>query len=417
MLAATPLLLRHLGVAPYGIWLVANAAISVGSIVSSGFGDAVIQRIAVLRSTSDKIAIRSVIANMLTINISLGALLALVLWCIVPFVSGRITHHDPALETSCIWSLRVGSVLILLKSIESVFISALRAFEMYAPAVRVSIATRLLTIAVSVLLAARGHDITSLMFATAVVLVGGIAAQWKILQGLGLAPLLPAFDRNVVLSLASFGAFSWLQAIAGVFFSQADRLLLGLTLGVSAVAYYGVCVQITQPIHGLTAAALHFLFPHLSRHNARGDHATMRRAIGRAIKFNIALSALLTAVVLLFGQRFIYLWLGHAFAAQSSGLLPLLGAGFGVLSLNVAGHYALLALGRVRLVAALNLAGGVAMLVAIILLVPRIGSAGAAWSRLLYGSVTCLAYLPIVLQFSLLSRTQFATVTTVAEEA
>ena len=255
------------------------------------------------------------------------------------------------------------------------------------------------------------------MLVTAFVLIGGIAAQWKILHRLELAPLLPAFDRDVFLSLSSFGAFSWLQAIAGVFFSQADRLLLGLTLGASAVAYYGVCVQMTQPIHGLTAAALHFLFPHLSRHNASGNQATMRRSIGLAIKVNIGLSALLTAVVLTFGRRFLDLWMGHAFAAQSSALLPVLAVGFGVLSLNVAGHYTLLALGRVRLVAALNLAGGFTMLFAIAMLVPRIGQAGAAWSRLLYGSVTCLAYLPIVQQFSLMSRPQLATGTTAAEEA
>jgi O-antigen/teichoic acid export membrane protein len=417
MLAATPVLLRHLGVASYGVWLVANAAISVGSIVSSGFGDAVIQRIAMLRSNGERSAIPTVIANMLAINLSLGGPLALLLWIVVPFVSGRITHYDPALQMSCIWSLRIGSVLILLKSIESVFISALRAFEMYSPAVRVSIATRMTTIMLSVILASRGYGVPALMVATALVLVGGIFAQWRILRGLGLAPLLPAFDRQVSRDLASFGVFSWLQAIAGVFFSQADRLLLGLTLGASAVSYYGVCVQMTQPIHGLTAAALHFLFPYLSRHHAAGNLATMRRSIGYALAVNIAFSALLTAVVATFGRRFLERWMGHVFAAHTSALLPLLAAGFALLSLNVTAHYTLLALGRVRLVAALNLAGGATMLLAIAMLIPRMGQAGAAWSRLLYGSVTCLAYLPIVRQFSHAPGQRFVSATTAAEEA
>jgi O-antigen/teichoic acid export membrane protein len=417
MLAATPVLLRHLGVASYGIWLVANAAISVGSIVSSGFGDAVIQRIAMLRSTGERSAIRAVIANMLAINLSLGLPLAVLLWIVVPFASSRIVHHDPTLEMPCIWSLRIGSILILLKSIESVFISALRAFEMYSPAVRVSIATRLITILLSVFLASRGHGVPALMVATALVLIVGTAAQWKILQSLEMAPLLPAFDRQVSRDLASFGFFSWLQAIAGVFFSQADRLLLGLTLGASAVSYYGVSIQMTQPIHGLTAAALHFIFPHLSRHHAAGNLATMRRSIVYALAVNIVLSAVLTAVVVTFGQAFLERWMGNVFAARTSALLPLLAIGFALLSLNVTGHYALLALGRVRLVAAFNLAGGITMLVAIVMLVPRIGQAGAAWSRLLYGSVTCLAYLPIVRQFSQNSRQQFASGTVVAEEA
>ena len=416
MLASTPVLLHHIGVAPYGIWLIANAAISVGSIVSSGFGDAIIQRIAVLRTTGDRHAIRAVVANMLAINLSLGVPLAALLWSIVPFVSGRIAHHDPTLQNSCIWSLRIGSMLILFKSIESVFISAMRAFEMYAQAVRVSIATRLLTIAISVILAWEGHGVPTLMVATSLVLVVGMCVQWKILRSIGLAPPRPALDREVFRSLASFGVFSWLQAIAGVFFSQADRLLLGFTLGASAVSYYGVCLQMTQPIHGLAAAALHFLFPYLARHHATGNFAIMRRSIGHALAVNIALSALLATIVVTCGRKFLDIWMGHAFAIRASTLLPLLAAGFALLSLNVTGHYTLLALGRVRLVAALNLAGGVTMLLAIAILVPRIGEAGAAWSRLLYGAVTCLAYLPIMRQFFSLSREQLALEAIAAEE-
>jgi len=52
----------------------------------------------------------------------------------------------------------------------------------------------------------------------------------------------------------------------------------------------------------------------------------------------------------------------------------------------------LLALGRARLVSLLNLAGGTAMLVAMILLAPRFGLVGVAAGRLLYGPVTLVMY-------------------------
>ena len=44
MLALAPLVLRHLGAAQYGVWAVATATVSFGSIVASGFGDANIQQ-------------------------------------------------------------------------------------------------------------------------------------------------------------------------------------------------------------------------------------------------------------------------------------------------------------------------------------------------------------------------------------
>ena len=39
--------------------------------------------------------------------------------------------------------------------------------------------------------------------------------------------------------------------LSGTIFSQADRLLVAALLGPAALAYYGICVQAAQPIHGL----------------------------------------------------------------------------------------------------------------------------------------------------------------------
>jgi len=47
MLLAAPMLLQHLGVAQYGVWVVATAVVSTGGVIASGFGDANIQYVAV----------------------------------------------------------------------------------------------------------------------------------------------------------------------------------------------------------------------------------------------------------------------------------------------------------------------------------------------------------------------------------
>jgi O-antigen/teichoic acid export membrane protein len=84
--------------------------------------------------------------------------------------------------------------------------------------------------------------------------------------------------------------------------------------------------------------------------------------------------------------------MGASFAQQAWPVLSIVAIGFGFLALNVTGHYALLALRHVRLVSMLNLAGGAAMLLAMVLLAPRFGLAGAAIGRLLYGPITLLMY-------------------------
>ena len=46
MLLVAPIVLRNMGTAQYGIWAVVTAAVSMGSIIASGFGDANIQHVA-----------------------------------------------------------------------------------------------------------------------------------------------------------------------------------------------------------------------------------------------------------------------------------------------------------------------------------------------------------------------------------
>ena len=143
MLLAAPFLLRHLGAAQYGVWIcIASAAVSGGGIVSGSFGDAAIKYVGECRSREDWSGIARIVQNMMSINLALSGMLALILWCLTAYLAHHIAKGDPGLKAICIMSLRIGSGLLLVKSIESVFISTLRAFESYGSTVRIAISSR-----------------------------------------------------------------------------------------------------------------------------------------------------------------------------------------------------------------------------------------------------------------------------------
>jgi O-antigen/teichoic acid export membrane protein len=89
MLVSAPALLKHLGIAQYGIWIVTTAALNTGAIIASGFGDANIQYIASARSQGNVDLLLRAVRSMLGINLVLGATLAVVSWMLVPFA---VTH-------------------------------------------------------------------------------------------------------------------------------------------------------------------------------------------------------------------------------------------------------------------------------------------------------------------------------------
>jgi O-antigen/teichoic acid export membrane protein len=401
MLLVAPVVLHHLGIAQFGIWTVATAAVNTGGIVASGFGDANIQRVASLRGSGDRPALGDAVRCMIGINLILGAVLALAGWLLAATAARHIEPSDLVQQQSCLISLRIASGLMLVRALETVCVSTQRAFERYGAAVRIGIGVRLLTLAVAAALAYTGRGTASIMGESAVLMVLGTGAQFiRLHQLLGDVILWPAFNREATRALFGFGIFSWLQAIAGVVFGQVDRLLLGVSLGAVAVASYALCVQLAQPVFGLTASGLHFLFPYLSGRVATVSSAEIRRTLLKAFACNLVLVAAGTALLLGFGDRILHAWAGEAIARAAAPIFPLIVIGSALLGLSVTGTYALLALGSARSVAWLSLAGGATMILTMVWLLPHSGVRGLAIARLCYGSCALLVYAPLLRRVS-----------------
>jgi O-antigen/teichoic acid export membrane protein len=394
MLFAAPFLLRHLGAAQYGVWILASATVSSGGTVSGSFGDAVIKYVGSCRGRRDWLGIARIVRSMMSINLILSGILAIALWYMAPYVARHIVKVDLELQKMCLLSLRIGSGLLLTKSVESVFISTLRAFEAYGSTVLVSIGSRAAILASAIVLTRCGRNVVWIMVATLFISASGTWAQALALRTrIGSFSLMPSWHRKTVLDIAAFGSFSWLQAISGIAFSYGDRLFVGFFMGAPAVAYYGLCVQAAQPIHGLISSGMHFLFPHLSSRYPVAPLSEIRRKIILAFKVNGVLVFVLALPLIVLGSRFLTRWVGPAFSQQSLLIFPTIVCSFALLGMNVTAHYALLAVGHVRTVTYLNLLAGMVMLITMAILIPKHGLQGAALARLVYGPITCLAYL------------------------
>jgi len=136
-----------LGAAEYGLWMIATALISAGGIVASGFCDACIQRVAQLRGAGELDSVPATVRSMLGINLALGTILALAMWIASSLAARHIAISQLTPPKECLLALRIASVAILLRAIESVAVGAQRAFERYRGTVQVSAATRIATLA------------------------------------------------------------------------------------------------------------------------------------------------------------------------------------------------------------------------------------------------------------------------------
>jgi O-antigen/teichoic acid export membrane protein len=163
-----------------------------------------------------------------------------------------------------------------------------------------------------------------------------------------------------------------------------------------AVAPYALCVQFAHPLFGLSASALNFLFPYLSGRAGTLSSAELKRMLLKAFACNLLLVACGAGLLLLIGPTLIRVWAGPPIAQSAISILTPIVLGSALMGLGVTGTYAMQALGLFRTVAFISLGSRAAMMLLMIELLRHMGLPGLAWSRLCYGSVALLVYLPLL---------------------
>lgn len=396
MVIFAPMLVGHLGLAHFGIWMLVSALAGTLGVLQFGIGDSTTKYVSSYRGQRDLAGIVRVIRATLTLSILLGGATTLVLFLAAPLLVHHVFKIDPHDHQMATEAIQIGSLVLLLRSVSSVFSSTLRAHEAYGHSSRISVFVKVSIVAIVILLVLRGHSVVAIMYATA-----GLTSLGLILLILAVRRLLPRTSFWPTLETRTWGEvyhfsfYSWIQGIAATAFSQADRLLIAGFLGTSALAAYTICVQLAQQIHGLPAASLDFLFPHVSAKHEAGNTKGAKKAYRMSALANLLLSGSLVLLLTVFGKQILTVWMGKSFANHYYLVLSLLALSFFMLSLNVAPHFTLLGLGKIRFASVTNLVGGVLSLIGAIALIPMWGLLGAASGRLLYGPVTSLNYIKV----------------------
>lgn len=394
MLIVAPVVLHHLGAAQYGLWTLVTSVVTIGSVAASGFGDANIQRVSRWLEQDDPVAIRRTVRNTFSIHLVLGSLLAAILLLFASAAAERFTLVTPELNHECFLSLCLAALIIFARALETVCVSTQRAFLRYAASIRTSLCARVLTLIIAAFLSILHASIVSVVAATALITVIGTAWQfYELAKLMHVRWITPAFHPDVLKDLFRFGIYSWLQAISAVIFVQIDRIFLGMHLGMQAVAAYALCLQLTQPLYGVAAAGLHFLFPHFA--SGAGTRHDQGKQVLVATLCNVVLVTIGAAILVAFGLPLLRIWASSTIAEASVGVLPLAVISTAFAGMGVTATYTLLAHDHSRTVMLFNVVGGTISVCLMPYLLSRFGIVGLAAARLPYGVANLLLYLPL----------------------
>lgn len=385
MLIATPILIHYLGLEQFGVLVLVTALVGFSAVFNFGFGDTALKYVSHYTKLNDEVRIVKIIQTIELLALGSGIVVGALFILLAPILVGlfRLDSLSYAIEV-----LYLTGLILPLKMMESVYVAVIRGRQRYDIAGGITVSSKILNIALHIVLAIQGYDLTILLVATVVTLIVSILLLFIFCCSM-LGNLTPRFSRDAFREIRRFSLWSWTQGISGLVYANIDRLLVTAILGPSALGLYGICMQLAQNIHyGLTAAC-HSLFPRISMLNAvqsqqqEGD-ATAIRPIYLTVSRTLTVAAVLAGTLMaVFSYQILEIWVGKELAEEGYILLSLLSISFGWFSANsIVSYYTLNGLGHVRMQAGVSITSAFVMALSSVILIPVIGLVGAAIARL-----------------------------------
>lgn len=392
----TPFLLHRLGPQEYGLWLLALGVTFTNgylNLADLGFGEASVKQIAEARAAGDgeqvSIVASSTTAIFVAIGLALGGALALGSSAIV-----AVFDVAPALESTA----RVLFALMALEIVIELPAAALRAViegsQDHARLRVIDAAGRLLWGGLAVTVVARGHGVLGLAVASLSIAVVRsmltVRAAKRVHPGLRVSPRL--VRRATVRATASYGSFVGGLRLLSVIYGQMDRVILGVVVGVAAVAAYEVVFRVQSLAVLVLTLASPIVMPAAAYNAARADLHKQRELFLRGTRYGIAVAVPVIVAAMMFAEPLLRAWVGEEYA-HLAGTAQL----FLVFSLlataNQVGIPMLIGHGRVRRVLALQTVSVGVNLAVSLALVDRYGVKGVVVGTLAGGVVVWLPYL------------------------
>lgn len=314
-----PLLVTSFGITHYGLFMLASSVTAYASLADFGVGTALTKLVAERHATGDREGVSSAVASALLFYLAIGALLALVM-AAVAFLAGSIFDVSVGDAQTFRNMLLLGAffqVIFWPASTARHVLAGLQRYDVLAKLGLLSTGLAILaTLAVLVtgegplLLIGLNGVVMTLVAVVTVIAASRIAEIRRVPAPRGLGHL------GAILSI-SWAVFV-VQLSDALFYSQTDRVVLGIILGATAVGVYEAAAKFSMLVTNISSLTISAVLPLASGMAAEGRHASLRSLFVRGTKYIAALVAPLALTTAVLAEPIIRAWLGQAFAGQGA---------------------------------------------------------------------------------------------------
>lgn len=312
----TPIMLRSLGQAEYGIYSLVGSMISYMTIVDFGFGNATIRYISKYRALNDKEKEYSLNGMFIFINLIIGLLVLIlggILFISINFIfSNKLTSIE----------IRKIKIMLLILTFNlaisfpfNVFSAIITAYERFVFPKIVGIVRMFLNPIVILTVLSYGYKSIGMVVVNTIINIIFIwINMYYCFKVLNIKIYFRSFDLLLFKEIVNYSFFIFIAIIVDKIYWSTDQFILGVFSGSTVVAIYAVASQINMYYMQFSTSISGMFLPRITSmiiNNASNKELTnIFIKIGR-IQY-IILGLVLSGFMLL-GKEFIILWAGEEY--------------------------------------------------------------------------------------------------------
>lgn len=313
----TPIMLRILGQAEYGLFSLASSAVSYLSLLSFGFGSTIIRYISKYRAENDKESEEKVFGFFLLLYCALALLVlicgAVIAYNVEPIFNKGLTTNE----------LNKMKILVMIMTFNSALSFPLSVYSSMVVAHEKYVFRKLIDMFSTVLapianLAALYLGYASVGMATAATIIQFIILPLNVFYCYRIINIKPVFVKlpnTLIKEMLGFSVFIFIGTLVDMLFWATDKVILGMLAGSVAVAIYNVGSTFNTMVMNLSTSISGVFTPRVTgmvvKEASKEELNSIFIRIGR-IQFIII--ALIVSGFTVFGPSFIKLWAGPGYS-------------------------------------------------------------------------------------------------------
>ena len=373
-----PFVVRHIGAAAFGIWLLAGSVIGYMGLISLGLGPTVTKKSAEYLALRDTVGLNQILSTVFVLYLGLGTILAIAVLALAPVIP-QVFHTDAQQVDQLKWGFWLVGLQAALGFPFAIFgglVQGLHDFHISNGIVVINSVFRLIG---TVILLNAGLGLISLLVLEFFLSAVGWTLQivWVKKRIPELSISLSLYDSKQVRSLLGFSGAMFLWRAAGFTVHRSSRIIIGLFMPLSNITIYEVGNRIIDYSRTVFTSFLNPLLPLSSELQAQAITKSLRAIYLRGTKIVFAAYLATSAVLYLWGESFIRLWMGHEFVPAAL-LLQILLIGNLYQAQNVVAHAMLPGMGFLRVFSRIMAAYPIVCVLLSLLLIYPFGLVGVA---------------------------------------